>query len=614
MTFAEWPYLAGLLAGPLVLLIGWRSLRRKQRRLESFAATLVSSNKRFLLFLVLDAAALTLAFAALAGPESDESGSTLQRRPADVVVAVDASRSMLACDVVPSRIERAKREILDLIDRDSVEAALPIRRIGLVEFAGSARLACPLTRDIEAVRSVVPGLNGRSLSRGGTSLGVGLDAALDALGRAKECPRAVVIVTDGEERGEHRVWGRALQRASMQGVPVFCLAVGTTDGARIPDPGGEGFVRSENGDEVLTRASIEKMQQAAAVTNGFWKATWIDPFPMEQIARKGIAPLGTTSDLEGGGFVEGGRGRALFQWFLLAAVILLLLKFFLPRDRDAVCRTLPLTAWIVTALCLVPVQGCGQGEGKSAARAGNGFYRQGRYDRAVAAFERSLDRSPGNSDVLLNMGLALYRSGEWDRALDALGEAERTAVEGRIGKRDRVQAARFARGLVLYAMAENAWLDEGTERTGLVEAADRAGRAGKRFQSCGRDGFLRGAAAINAACAATLQEKIRTRLEGAPARGADDDLAGDTSDGESVGGERGHDGEGRESGSGSGDPRPGVTAFRRGPGGRAVWDDPGPLTAGEAEAIFRRLVELKQARDEREAERARERRSEDSDW
>jgi len=617
VTFAEELFLYGLATGPLLVLFGAWALVRKRRQLGAFSAVLVFLRRRSIAILLLEAALISLVIVALAGPESEGGGGVRQRRPVDLVVALDASSSMLARDVAPDRLGRAKREIKDLLDNDTATSPSWIHRVGLVEFAGSARLVCPMTRDLAAARAQVPEMNGSSLEREGTSFGIGLEAALDAMHQERDRPRAVVIVTDGEERGDPSQWDEAIQRASREGVSVFGLAVGTRDGARIPLPGDGGFLRGRDGGEVLSRATLQALEPAVAATGGICRATWSDPFPMERIGRKGIALLeekrGTGAAAVG--FDAGREGRALFQWFILAALVLFLIKMFLPGEKDAVCLSASRAVLAVAlAAGALPLQGCGESVGMAEARAGNGFFRQGRFHRAVAAFDSSLERSPDNADVLLNKGLALYRMGKWERALTTLAEAEKASAGSGEPLEETLQASRFAGGLVLYCMADEAWREGSGEREELEKALESAVQAEKTFRSSARAGFFSRAALTNVNCAAELRERIEKKIAAAPMKGDQESREQGRDDAGSKEGEGGAEGQGREEGRGSKERGSRLASFRQDPSGRVAWEDPGPLSEEEKTELFRRLDEIRKARDEREVERARTRRMEAKEW
>ncbi|MFM8788804.1 MAG: VWA domain-containing protein, partial [Chthoniobacterales bacterium] len=188
---------------PLVVALFWWSEQRRKSaigrivapKLRALLAGTASPFRRwFRSFCVI--AALGLLVAALAGPRLGYDTLEVPHRGRDVIIAVDVSRSMLATDVVPTRLDRAKLLAEDLIGE------LGSDRIGLVAFAGSAFLQAPLTLDHGAVLTALDELDTNVIPKGGTNLAAAIAAAEDAFGKAEGFSRAVVIISDGEELSE----------------------------------------------------------------------------------------------------------------------------------------------------------------------------------------------------------------------------------------------------------------------------------------------------------------------------------------------------------------------------------------------------------------------------
>jgi len=218
---------------------------------------------------------------AVAGPLFPGASRLLPRKGLDVLFVVDVSRSMRARDVQPDRLERAKAEIGRALD------ALAEHRVGVVAFAGSAFVQCPLTTDVEAVRLFLRDLGPDTVPQGGTDLTAGLEVARNALMAEDEAAggtsmtsstgragRVVVVVSDGEDHAI--IDGGSLQAVGKElkelGAAVVVLGVGSSLGEPIPvtDERGQvtGYVKDRAGQTVVTRMNPEILQKAADAVGG----------------------------------------------------------------------------------------------------------------------------------------------------------------------------------------------------------------------------------------------------------------------------------------------------------------------------------------------------------
>ncbi len=334
MSFAD-PQQLVWLAVPVVLVpfAAWAVARAAARRREFFgpqAARLAPrfSRSRRLLRDGLLAGALALLVAALARPEHGQWMREVNLRGVDVLVVLDTSRSMLATDLAPDRLERAKREVRALLDR------LRGDRAGLVAFSGDARLVCPLTSDPSSFRVFLDDLDSNSLGRGGTAVGEGLEQALDALEDAAEGARVVVLLTDGEDHDSDPPPDQVAYRALALGIPVHVIAFGTAEGSTIPvrlDDGDTDVVRDQDGQPVISAPNEPLLASITGITGGAFVSAERTPFPMDELWDKRIAVMeGVTraSSLRS-------EGVNRYQWALVAALAVLSLRTLLPDGRRA---------------------------------------------------------------------------------------------------------------------------------------------------------------------------------------------------------------------------------------------------------------------------------------
>ena len=203
---------------------------------------------------------------AAAGPQCGERTELVKRTGIDLVIALDASNSMLARDVKPSRIERAKLEVSALLDR------LKGDRVGLVVFAGEAFIQCPLTTDYAAARLFLRAMEPMNMASQGTAIADALYEARNVLegGGRGEAGKAVLLITDGEDqRGDALTAASALADA---GIRVFAVPVGSAEGEPIPllDKAGNllGYKKDKDGRTVLTRTDVAALRELTARGNG----------------------------------------------------------------------------------------------------------------------------------------------------------------------------------------------------------------------------------------------------------------------------------------------------------------------------------------------------------
>ncbi len=267
----EWLWITALaLAGTAALF--WISARARRRQLDHFAdaarrADLLASYspvrrgvKNALLFL-----ALLLLGIALARPQWGETEERLDRKGDDVVFLMDASKSMLATDVTPSRIERAKMAVLDFLHRHAGG------RVGLVAFAGDAFLQCPLTLDYDAFEESIRDLDTDSVLVPGTDIASALFAGSRAFEKS-ERRKILVLVTDGEDL-EH-IGTDAAKKLAKDGVVVFTVGVGTANGSviQVKGKGGESEpLRDEKGQPVTSRLDEATLRAIAEATGGTYR-------------------------------------------------------------------------------------------------------------------------------------------------------------------------------------------------------------------------------------------------------------------------------------------------------------------------------------------------------
>ena len=257
---------------------------------------------------------------ALSRPQlGEEAERETQLRGEDIVFAVDCSRSMLAADVTPNRLQRAKLAILNFIQHRGAG------RVGLVAFAGQAFLQCPLTPDHEAFRDALTAMDDKTIPIGGTDIGRALDEAYRAMDKTAR-RKVIVLITDGEDLEKGGV-NKAASLAT-NGVVVFTVGVGTPAGAEIQilnEQGQPTLVRDSQGATVRSRLDETTLRAVATATKGEYH-------PLGALG-DGLARVHSALTTQQGDMKFGSkRGVDRFHW-LVAAVLLLVVVESLTGTR-----------------------------------------------------------------------------------------------------------------------------------------------------------------------------------------------------------------------------------------------------------------------------------------
>jgi Ca-activated chloride channel family protein len=250
---------------PLLLLFAIFQRWRKKSIAKFGTASLVyqlipdfSNGKQILKFVLLSLAYVFLVLG-LANPQIGTKQEKVKRQGIDVVIALDVSKSMLAEDVQPNRLARAKNFISNFVDQ------LKNDRLAIVVFAGRAYLQMPLSVDYSAAKLYLKTVGTESVPTQGTSISEAVDLANESFAKGDNKSKALIIISDGEDH-EANV-DEALESAAKNGIKVFTLAVGTDKGSPIPLPNGD-FKRDAEGNIVLSKVNIDAMRTYAQKGNG----------------------------------------------------------------------------------------------------------------------------------------------------------------------------------------------------------------------------------------------------------------------------------------------------------------------------------------------------------
>ena len=278
--------------------------------------------------------AVLLAFTAIARPQKGYEWREVKRKGIDILFAVDTSRSMLAEDLTPTRLERARLGIMDFVAR------LEGDRVGLIPFAGTAFALCPLTLDYEAFRESLNALDTDLIPRQGTDLASAIKEAGRLFDENGNNHRVLVLLTDGEDLQGDVI--HAAKEAAKKGMAIYTVGVGSPEGASIPiryQNGSKDFVRDETGKVVKTKLDETTLKKIATETNALYVPLGRGAEGLNTIYQEKLRLVLQSEQDQRMERIPLER----FEWPLGAVITLLLLEFFI-SDRRQTKKQRPLAS------------------------------------------------------------------------------------------------------------------------------------------------------------------------------------------------------------------------------------------------------------------------------
>ena len=303
--------------------------KRKQRQLTEFgdpelmAQLMPDASKsrpiwKFGLLIV----ALILLIVAAARPQYGQKEKTVKRQGIEVMVALDISNSMLAEDVAPNRLDRAKQMLSKMIDN------MVDDKVGLVVFAGDAFTQLPITCDYVSAKMFLNTISPTLIPTQGTAIGAALQTAITSFGaQESEAGRAIILITDGENHEDDAI--AAAKKANELGMQVFVIGIGKPEGAPIPKPGTNDYFKDRAGQVVVSRLNEEMCQQIAVAGNGAYVRCDNTNTAMRALQQE-LDRIATT-ELESTVYAD---YNEQYQSFVLIALLLLAIEFFILSRKN----------------------------------------------------------------------------------------------------------------------------------------------------------------------------------------------------------------------------------------------------------------------------------------
>jgi Ca-activated chloride channel family protein len=359
-------------------------------------------------------------FTALARPQYGNRWIEVKRKGIDILIGVDVSKSMLARDISPNRLERAKLAIRDFVGK------LEGDRVGLLPFAGTSFLMCPLTTDYDAFNSSLDALDINTIPKGGTNIGAAIRQA-DATLANEANHKIFILVTDGEDLSANAL--KAAAQAKKDKMTIYTLGVGTPEGELIPlgDAGGNNFVKDREGKFIRSKLDEKTLTAIAEATGGLYvplgnlgqgfdtiyqqKLALVPREEHDQRKRKVPIerfpwPLGAAALLLGADFLLTGRKN---EWSLRLPFI----KTSGRRKRQQAAALALLLAIVSTAAVV-------------RASEGEKLFDSGSYGQAMEYYRKQLEQDPHNAVYHFNRGDAAYKNKDYKQAIDEFNETLKT--------------------------------------------------------------------------------------------------------------------------------------------------------------------------------------------
>lgn len=303
--------------------------RRKRKQMEAFGedtlvrdlmpdASPVRNRIKFAVLMV----ALTLLIIAAARPQYGQKSETVKREGIEVMIALDISNSMLAEDVAPNRLDRAKQMLSKMIDKMTDD------KVGLIIFAGEAYVQLPITCDYVSAKMFLQTISPDLIKAQGTALGAAIRTAQRAFGSERsEASRAIILITDGENHEDDAV--SAAKDAKQAGIQTYVAGIGKPEGSPIPIPGTGTFRKDRSGQVVVTRLNEEMCKEIAQAGNGIYVRCDNTNTALRALEKE-LDRL-ATSEIETQVYTD---YQEQYQSFALLALLLLVVEFFIFERKN----------------------------------------------------------------------------------------------------------------------------------------------------------------------------------------------------------------------------------------------------------------------------------------
>ena len=405
--FEDSTYLYLLAVIPMLALLRFMMTRSRKKRLRKFGDPQlvkqlmpdVSRWRPAVKFWLLQAA-LALIIVMLARPQLGTKISHEKRQGIETIIAMDISNSMLAQDVTPSRLDRCKMMVENLVDNFTDD------KIGLIVFAGDAFIQLPITSDYVSAKMFLADIQPSLIATQGTDIALAISKAVNSFTQEEGIGKAIIVITDGEDHEGGAV--EAAQEARKKGMRVYVLGVGSKGGAPIPDGNG-GYMKDRAGNTVMTRLNQDMCRDIAKAGGGAYIHVDNNSDAQRQLDNE-LAKLSKkeTETTVYSDFDEQFQAVGILVLLLLIAELCLLecknpllknVRFFKGKRRYASA---------ILALMLVSAIPTQAQSDRSNIREGNRLFRSGKHADSEVSYRKAMEKNPRNPQAAYNLGNALF--------------------------------------------------------------------------------------------------------------------------------------------------------------------------------------------------------------
>ena len=397
-------YLYLLVLIPILALVRFVSYRNQKKRLRKFGdpallKALMPDVSRFrpsVKFWILEGA-LALLIVMLARPQMGTKINHEKRVGIETIIAMDISNSMRAEDIVPSRLDRSKMMVENLVDHFSND------KIGLIVFAGDAFVQLPITSDYVSAKMFLSSIDPSMIATQGTDIATAIDMATHSFTQEEGIGKAIVVITDGEDHEGGAV--EAAQAAKDNGMRVYVLGVGSVNGAPVPIPGTGDYMKDNSGNTVMSALNEDMCKQVAQAGGGAYIHVENNSAAQEQLDNEldKLAKKETTTTIYS-------EYDEQFQAFGILAVLLLILEICIYDRRNPLLKKISLFGGkknvAVMLLLLVAAASSAQTD-RQYIRQGNRQFHTGDYANAEVSYRKAIEKNPKNPQAAFNLGNAL---------------------------------------------------------------------------------------------------------------------------------------------------------------------------------------------------------------
>ncbi len=454
-------YLYTLAVVPLLLLLFVAVLYWRKRKLQKLGdEKLVASqiqgyiSGRNTFRFILMAVALSAIIIGWANLRAGDKSEKSERKGVDVIVALDVSKSMLAKDIQPDRLTRAKQLIMRMTDKMHND------RVALIIFAGRSYLQVPLTVDYTSVKMLLQNVSPDMVPSQGTVIGDAIGMAMQTFTQNEQKYKSLIIITDGEDHDDKAI--DKTREAADAGVVVHTVGIGSPQGATLYDPDTKSLKLDEDGNPVISKLNEEELRSIASAGHGTYNLLQ----NTDEVADKLINSLEGMEQKSLGSVVYTDF-TSYFQYFLFAGFLALLIEWLLPGRRKAkkhvphvsVGKVLisksadtSVKTGAAAVLVFILLSLTTQAQTNNYILQGNKLYDQQKYKEAADDYAKAVAKDPNNTSGLFNLSNSLYQQKKYDDSRKVMTETAKLS-------KDKPSAAAANYNIGNTYMSQQKWED-----------------------------------------------------------------------------------------------------------------------------------------------------------